>query len=73
MNSIHKAKNPLDFPKMDAFASLARTGSFSEVTLELFLTHSMASRAMSDREGQPGCRLMDRVGKRMRLTNKPSH
>ena len=59
---------PLDGRQMRAFASLARTGSFTQTARELHLTQSGVSHAMKALEHDVGCRLLDRLGKKVVLT-----
>lgn len=58
----------LDTRQMLAFVTLARCGSFTQAAKELFLTQSAISHAMKALEDEVGCRLLDRVGKRVLLT-----
>ena len=59
---------PLDSRQLRAFVILARTGSFTRAAKELFLSQSAVSHAMKALEGEVGCRLLDRVGKKVALT-----
>jgi DNA-binding transcriptional LysR family regulator len=59
---------PLDSRQLRAFAVLARTGSFTQTAHELHLTQSAISHAMKALESDVGCRLLDRVGKTVVLT-----
>lgn len=59
---------PLDSRQLRAFIILARTGSFTRAAKELFLSQSAVSHAMKALEGEVGCRLLDRVGKKVALT-----
>jgi LysR family transcriptional regulator, low CO2-responsive transcriptional regulator len=68
MNQIHNRQNPLDSRQLDAFVTLARTGSFTETGRELFLTHSAISHSMRALEDELCCRLLNRLGKRIELT-----
>jgi LysR family transcriptional regulator, low CO2-responsive transcriptional regulator len=68
MNAIHTGRNPLDSRQINAFSSLARTGSFTETARELFLTHSAISHSIRALENEMGCRLLNRMGKRVELT-----
>jgi hypothetical protein len=68
MNSIHQRQNPLDSRQVNAFASLVRTGSFSETARELSPTHSAISHSLRALESELGCRLLNRLGKRVELT-----
>ena len=70
VNSIHASKNPLDSRQLNAFASLARTGSFAATARELFLTNSAISHSIRVLESEVGCRLLTRVGKKTRLTEE---
>lgn len=58
----------LDTRQLLAFVTLARCGSFTHAAKELFLTQSAVSHAMKALEEEVGCRLLDRVGKRVLLT-----
>ena len=59
---------PLDSKQIRAFCALARTGSFTQTARELHLTQSGVSHAMKALEGDVGCRLLDRLGKKVVLT-----
>ena len=59
---------PLDSRQLRAFAALARTGSFTTTARELHLSQSAISHSMKALEGQVRCRLLDRVGKSITLT-----
>ena len=59
---------PLDSRQLRAFSVLARTGSFTRTAHELHLTQSAISYAMKALEEEIGCRLLDRVGKSVVLT-----
>jgi DNA-binding transcriptional LysR family regulator len=59
---------PLDSRQLRAFVILARTGSFTRAAKEVFLSQSAVSHAMKALENEVGCRLLDRVGKRVSLT-----
>jgi DNA-binding transcriptional LysR family regulator len=59
---------PLDSRQLRAFSVLARTGSFTQVARELHLTQSGISHSMKALENDIGCRLFDRVGKKVVLT-----
>ena len=61
-------KSPLDSRQLQAFVILARTGSFTQTARELFLTQSAVSHSMKALETDVGCRLLDRVGKKVLLT-----
>lgn len=66
-------KGPLDSRQLMAFAILARTGSFTRTARELFLTQSAVSHAMKALESDIGCRLLDRMGKKVTLTQAGEH
>jgi len=59
---------PLDSRQLRAFSVLARTGSFTQTARELHLTQSGISHSMKALEGETGCRLLDRLGKKVVLT-----
>jgi len=59
---------PLDSRQLRAFASLARTGSFTQTARELHITQSGISHSMKALEREIGCRLLDRLGKKVVLT-----
>ena len=59
---------PLDSRQLRAFRVLARTGSFTQTARELQLTQSAISHAMKALEDDVGCRLLDRLGKKVALT-----
>jgi DNA-binding transcriptional LysR family regulator len=68
MNAIHTWQNPLDSRQLNAFVTLARTGSFTEAGRELFLTHSAICHSVRALEDELGCRLLNRLGKTIELT-----
>ena len=59
---------PLDSRQLNAFATLAKTGSFTKAAKELYLSQSAVSHSMKALEQDVGCRLLDRVGKTVLLT-----
>src|SRR5258708_5304035 len=59
---------PLDSKQLRAFAMLARTGSFTLAAKELHLSQSAVSHSMKALEQDVGCRLLDRMGKKVFLT-----
>lgn len=59
---------PLDGRQLKAFATLAKTGSFTKAARELYLSQSAVSHSMKALEQDVGCRLLDRVGKTVLLT-----
>ncbi len=59
---------PLDSRQLRAFSALARTGSFTLAAKELFLSQSAVSHSMKALEEDVGCRLLDKVGKKVFLT-----
>src|SRR6267142_4063318 len=61
-------KTPLDSRQIRMFSVLARTGSFTQAARELHLTQSGVSHAMKALESDVGCRLLDRLGKKVVLT-----
>jgi DNA-binding transcriptional LysR family regulator len=60
---------PIDSRQLRAFATLARTGSFTLAAKKLFLSQSAVSHSMKALETDVGCRLFDRMGKRVLLTH----
>src|ERR1043166_5405898 len=58
----------LDSRQLRACSALARTGSFTLAAKELFLSQSAVSHSMKALEEDVGCRLLDRVGKKVFLT-----
>ena len=61
-------KPTLDSRQLLAFAALARRGSFTLAAKDLFLTQSAVSHAIKTLEDDVGCRLLDRIGRRVLLT-----
>lgn len=62
------SSQPLDSRQIRAFATLARTGSFTQTARELHLTQSAVSHSIKALESDVGCRLLDRLGKKVALT-----
>jgi DNA-binding transcriptional LysR family regulator len=60
--------NVFDTRQLLAFATLARLGSFTRAAQELFLTQGAVSHAIKALEDQAGCRLFERAGRRVALT-----
>lgn len=60
--------NVFDSRHLLAFSALARLGSFTEAARDLFLTQSAISHAIKALEEQAGCRLFERAGRRVTLT-----
>src|SRR5437868_5356810 len=61
-------KVPFDSRQLRAFSVLARTGSFTQAARELHLTQSGVSHSMKALENDTGCRLLDKMGKKVVLT-----
>jgi len=59
---------PIDSRQLRAFCSLARTGNFTTTARELNFTQSGVSHSIKALENDLGCRLLDRVGKKVMLT-----
>jgi LysR family transcriptional regulator, low CO2-responsive transcriptional regulator len=59
---------PLDSRQLRAFVTLARTGSFTLAAKELYLSQSAVSHSMKALEQDVGCRLLDKMGKKVLLT-----
>jgi DNA-binding transcriptional LysR family regulator len=66
-------KPPIDSYQLQAFLILARTGSFTQTARELFLTQSAISHSMKALERDVGCRLLDRLGRKVMLTQAGEH
>jgi LysR family transcriptional regulator, low CO2-responsive transcriptional regulator len=66
-------QQPLDSRQLRAFATLARTGSFTLAAKQLFLSQSAVSHSMKALEREIGCRLLDRMGKKVALTQAGEH
>jgi DNA-binding transcriptional LysR family regulator len=60
--------NPLDSRQVRMFLVLARTGSFTLAARELHVTQSGVSHSIKALERDVGCRLFDRLGKKVVLT-----
>lgn len=60
--------HPIDSRQLRAFVILARTGSFTQTGRELHLSQPAISHSMKSLEAEVRCRLFDRVGKSLRLT-----
>ena len=65
---IHGMEALLDSKQVRAYLSLARCGSFTGAAKELGLSQSAISHAMKALEVDIGCRLLDKVGKKVVLT-----
>ncbi len=59
---------PLDSRQLRAFTILARTGSFTQTARELHLSQSAVSHSMKALEREVGCRILDKMGKKVVLT-----
>jgi DNA-binding transcriptional LysR family regulator len=59
---------PIDSRQLRAFAILARTGSFTRTARELHLSQPAISHSIKSLEAEMRCRLLDRVGKSVSLT-----
>jgi DNA-binding transcriptional LysR family regulator len=58
----------LDSRKLLAFATLARVCSFTQAAKELSLTQSAVSHAIKALERELGCRLFERMGRKVTIT-----
>src|SRR5688572_7925898 len=65
---LSSMSSPIDSRQLRAFISLARTSSFTMAARELFLSQSAVSHSMKALEADVGCRLFDRMGKKVFLT-----
>src|SRR6478736_1616616 len=61
-------KMPLDSRQLRAFTVLARAGSFTQAARELHVTQSGVSHSIKALESDVGCRLFDKLGKKVVLT-----
>src|SRR4051812_7272306 len=69
LNEFHSSMAPpLDRRQRRAFSILSRTGSFTATAHELHLPQSAISHAIRALEQDIGCRLLDRMGKSVVLT-----
>jgi DNA-binding transcriptional LysR family regulator len=59
---------PIDSRQLLAFVTLAHTGSFTETARQLHLSQPAISHSIKSLEHEIRCRLLDRVGKSVRLT-----
>lgn len=59
---------PIDSRQLRTFVALAKTGGFTTAAKEVFLSQSAVSHSVKALEQDVGCRLFDRVGKRVLLT-----
>jgi DNA-binding transcriptional LysR family regulator len=59
---------PLDVRQLRAFVSLARTASFTKTARQLHLSQSAISHSIKSLEAEVQCRLLDRVGRSVILT-----
>jgi DNA-binding transcriptional LysR family regulator len=73
MNAVHIGQNPLDSGQLNAFASLARTGSFTETVRELFLTQSAISNSNESWRMKFAVDYWTAWAKRARVTPEPGH
>ncbi len=58
----------MDTQNLQAFYTTATTGSFSEAAKQLHLTQPAVSKRIANLESQLGCRLFDRIGRQISLT-----
>ncbi len=58
----------MDTQSLKAFVAVAESGSFSDAALRLFVTQSAVSKRISMLEQQLNCRLFDRIGRQILLT-----
>lgn len=63
-------KRPLDSRQLLAFVTVVRRQSFTLAAQELHLTQSAVSHSMRALENDLGCRLLDRSGRRLALTEQ---
>ena len=65
--------HPLDSRQLRSFVTIVRTGSFTVAARELFLSQSAVSHSLRALEEDVGCRLLDRMGKKVALTPGGEH
>jgi len=58
----------MDFQGLRVFVAVAELGSFSQAGERLFLTQPAVSKRVAALEGELGARLLDRIGRQVRLT-----
>ncbi|MEH6626222.1 MAG: LysR family transcriptional regulator [Motiliproteus sp.] len=58
----------MDIHSLNAFVNVAETRSFSIAAEKLFLTQPAVSKRISNLEQQTGCKLFDRIGRKVFLT-----
>lgn len=58
----------MDIPNLDAFVTVAETGSFSAASEQLFLTQPAISKRVSALETELDIQLFDRIGRKVTLT-----
>ncbi len=68
MSHIHNRHVTLDTRQLNAFVTLVETGGFTAAARRLFLTHSAISHSIRSLEIELGCRLLNRLGKKVELT-----
>lgn len=68
MKEIPQKVNPLDSRQLNAFVTVAQTGSFAETARRLCVTQLAISHSMYALESKIGCRLLARMGKTITLT-----
>jgi DNA-binding transcriptional LysR family regulator len=68
MKKIFHRDLPLDSRQLNAFVTLAETGSFTETARRLALTQSAISHSMRALEAETHCRLLTKMGKTISLT-----
>ncbi|MBV8968994.1 MAG: LysR family transcriptional regulator, partial [Verrucomicrobia bacterium] len=68
MNKSNVAEFPLDTRQLRAFQMVAKTGSFTDAAKALNVSQSAVSHALKALEDDVGCLLLDRLGKRVFLT-----
>lgn len=67
-SSTMAPQSSLDTRQLRAFVALARTNSFTAAGRELLLSQSAVCHSLKALEESVGCRLFDRVGKKVHLT-----
>lgn len=63
-----EVKIGVDTQSLQAFCAVAELGSFSKAGQQLFLTQPAVSKRVANLEQQLNCRLFDRIGRKIQLT-----
>lgn len=69
----YMSNQPLDSRQLRSFVTVVHTGSFTTAARELFLSQSAVSHSLRALEEDVGCRLLNRVNKKVILTPAGEH